>query len=210
MLNDLLIGFGVHSKVIPQLWTKLPIEVTQKGRGEMTHSTTNSLSAVHSTLDLYKRQLLPGPKFETINRTLLGYISRSMTQDMARSMQTGVATEGVCSISLNSFCSTILVDAVTRTLFGDGIYEIEPDMTQCLLDFNYDAWMLVFQYPQAANSKMIKARQKILSAFSRYIQGPLSQRTGQSWIIETVLEEQKHLNIDDEDRAALLLMIYWA
>lgn len=210
MLTDLLVGFGVHPKVIPKLWAKLPIEVTQKSRDNATNSTTNSLSAAHSTLDLYKRQLLPGLKFETLNSTLLGHISRLMTQDMAQTMQKRGATDGLRSISLNSFCSTILVEAITRTLFGDGIYEIEPNMTQCLLEFNADAWMLVFQYPQAANSKMNQARKKILSAFSRYIKGPPSQRVGQCWLIGTVLEEQRHLDIEDEDRAALLLMIYWA
>ena len=210
MLNDLLIGFGVRSKVIPQLWTKLPIEVTQKSRGEMINLTTSSLSIIHSTLDLYKRQLLPGPKFDIINRTLLGHISRSMKPDKVLAMQRRVATQGLSSVSLTSFCSATLVDAITKTLFGDGIYEIEPGMTQCLLDFNADAWMLVFQYPQKADSKMNKARKRILSAFYRYIQGPPSQREGQSWLIETVLEEQKHLDIGDGDRAALLIMIYWA
>ena len=207
MLNDLLIGFGIHTRVIPQLWIKLPVEVTQKSRGE---TKSQQFSAVHSTLDLYKRQLLPGARFDKINQILLKYIGRSMTQEWIAVANKKQAAHDLRSISLSTLCSTVLVDAVTRTLFGDGIYEIESDMTQCLLDFNEDAWMLVFQYPQAGNSKMNIARKRILSAFSSYISGPSRLRSGQSWLIESVLEEQKCLDIGNQDRAALLLMIYWA
>ena len=210
MLNDLLIGFGVRASVIPQLWAKLPIEVTQKTRDGMSNPNPNQISAVHSTLDLYKRQLLPGSKFEAINDTLISYINRFMMRVAVCTMNQRKSIDDLKCVSLSTFCSSVLIGAITRTLFGDGIYKLEPLMTQCLLDFNKDAWMLVFQYPQAANTKMNVARKKILSAFMSYMQGPAHLRSGQAWLIQAVLEEQQHLNVNDEDRAALLLMIYWA
>ena len=44
-------------------------------------------------------------------------------------------------------CSEVLVDALSRTLFGNRIYEAAPDLVQSLFDFNYDAWMLIFHVP---------------------------------------------------------------
>ena len=82
--------------------------------------------------------------------TLLGHISALLDKKSVRA-QFGPST---MSVSLKDFCSRILVDALTRTLFGSGIYDVEPNMVRYLLDFNEDAWMLVFQYPQSARSKL--------------------------------------------------------
>ena len=104
----------------------------------------------------------------------------------------------------------MLVDALSRTLFGDRIYEVAPDLVQSLLDFNDVAWMLIFHYPQPADSKLKKARSSILRSFMKYMQAPNDIRYGQAWLIERVMKEHKTLDISDQDKAALLLMIYWA
>ena len=207
MLNDLLIGFGVRAHVIQRLWEKLPIDILQKARADIKPGKVPHISVVHSTLDLYKRQLLPGPRFEKINDTLTGYIDRSLRWSEILSIY---QHQDCTRVSLSDLCSRVLVDAITRTLFGDGIYRIEPEMNQHLLDFNEDAWKLVFQYPQSAESKMNKARKCMLKAFVTYMQGPESLRAGQSWLLTAVMEEQQAVDIIDEDRAALMLMIYWA
>ena len=168
MLNDLLIGFGVRAYVIPRLWRKLPIDILQKARADITPGKVPHISAIHSTLDLYKRQLLPGPRFKKFNDTLTGYIDRSLEWNELSAMH---KYQDCTSVSLSDLCSSVLIEAITRTLYGDGMYEIEPEMTQCLLDSNEDAWMLVFQYPQSAESKLNKARKRILKAFIKYIQG---------------------------------------
>lgn len=65
-----------------------------------------------------------------------------------------------------------MVDATTRTFFGNKILEIEPELVQSFPDFNDDAWMLVFHYPQSANRKLNRARHKLLGAFVKYMQSP--------------------------------------
>ena len=70
--------------------------------------------------------------------------------------------------------------------------------------------MLIFHYPQSVKSKLNTAKQKILRTFVKYIQGPENLRCGRAWLIEKVMDDQKTIEINDEDRAALLLMIYWA
>lgn len=111
-------------------------------------------------------------------------------------------------VSLKDFCAEILVDALTRTMFGR-IFEVEPELVQNLLDFNDDAWMLVLHYPQSTASKLEKARRKILEALISYMQGPDETQPDRAWLITRTMEEQKTLDITDQDRAALLLMTYW-
>ncbi len=203
MLDDLLVAFGVNATVIPKLWQK---RLSGPNDDASLGATPQYLSIIHSTLDHYKRQLLPGEKLDNISEVLLRNIDASLCWESIY-RRYGVETT---RISLKDFCSEVLVDALSRTLFGHRIYEAAPDLVQNLLDFNDDAWMLIFHYPQSAESKLKKSRSKILEGFMNYIQGPEEIRSGRAWLIERVMEEQKAVDIRDEDRAALLLMIYWA
>ena len=113
-------------------------------------------------------------------------------------------------ISVFKLCEHELVEAITKSMFGDLIYEIEPDLTQSLLDLNDDVWMLIFHYPQFAAKKLYRARQKILNALETYVQSPEHAREDESWLIRTVIRQQGVAGVDDPNRAKMLLMIYWA
>ncbi|KAL8769674.1 MAG: hypothetical protein Q9209_004471 [Squamulea sp. 1 TL-2023] len=202
MLDELLIAFGVNAAVIPNMWAR-PEESRESLRNP---DLTPGLSAIHSTLELYKKQLLPGPKLDTLSDTLLGKISNLMPLydgSFGQGSPTGV-------VSLKDFCASVMVDSLTRTLFGEHIRYLEPSIMQCLLAFNDDAWMLVFNCPQSANSKLNVARNKILKGFVNYLDSPENVRLGKSWLIDEVIKMLSDVEINNEDRAALFLMIYWA
>lgn len=202
MLDELLIAFGINAKAIPKVWAK-----PEKSRGRLRNpDLAPGLSAIHSTLELYKKQLLPGPRLETLSDTLLGYISNLMPLydgSCGKGPPTGV-------LSLRGFCASVLVDALTRTLFGEHMRHLEPNIVQYLVDFNDDAWMLVFKYPQSANSKLKVARNKILNGFVRYLDSPENLQLGKSWLMDEVMKMLGNVDIHSEDRAAMFLMIYWA
>lgn len=202
MLDELLVAFGVSATVIPKMWAK-PENSNESLRNP---DRAPGLSAIHSTLEMYKKQLLPGPRLDTLSDTLLGHISNLMP------LYDGSFGQGSSTrvLSLKDFCASVLVDALTRTLFGEHIRNLEPNIVQCLLDFNDDAWMLVFKYPQSANSKLNVARNRILKGFVRYLDSPEHVRLGKSWLIDEVMKMLSNVDINNKDRAAMLLMIYWA
>lgn len=209
MLNDLLVAFGVRNSVIPKLWQKM-FTAKRDEHGNNIRGTAPTISPIHSTLDLYKRQLLPGDNLEAFSEKLLGCISESLRWKKI-SIGHDISYSGwVHQVSLKGLCDEVLVDATTRTLFGDHLYAGEPNLVQDLLDFNDDAWMLIFHYPQSAGSKLNKARNNLLRAFVPYIRSPEESRGDSAWMIKHVIKEQSMVDIKDEDRAALLLMIYWA
>lgn len=208
MLNDLLIGFGIQAAIIPRLW--LPIETTNPGKSaDNAAKVTPRLSVLHSTLDLYKRQLLPGANFEQFGKKLLQSLNSALCWESLADRYELTPSGRLEGVSLKGLCDVILVDAITRTLFGDGIYEIEPNLTKCLLDFNDGAWMLVFKYPLAGVPKLQKSRDNILKALANYLKAPSKVRLGQSWLIKSVMEDLNAVDVDDKNGAALLLMIYW-
>ena len=203
MLDDLLVAFGVEANSIPKLWEKPESCVAgDKELGGIHHS----LSAIHSTLEYCRRQLLPGKHLTCISEDLLGNIDGLLRCEVVNHRY-GNAT---CRVSLKDICSNVMVDAITQTWFGAKIFNVQPDLVQHFLDFNDDAWMLIFRYPQLANSKLSRARHKILQGFVNYIQSPDNVRSKRAWFIEQVMKDQESRGIREEDRAALLLMIYWA
>ena len=201
MLDELLVAFGIKAKNISALW-----EIPHADVDRYSFEENPDLAPGQSACLFHKNQLLPGHRFNVINGSLLSKIDRNMYQRHIRTRY-GASSK---SVSLADFCGEILVDAMTGTLFGERIYRFEPGMVQHLLEFNEDAWMLVFQVPQSANSKLSIARNKIWSGFQAYIQNPQGPDDGRAWLVDTALARYKHLQIDDGDRAGLLLMIYWA
>lgn len=202
MLDELLVGFGVRPSAIPKLWQK---PSGDPGIDKTSEDGKKGLSIVHYILDLYKRQLLPGDRFDAFSNVLKGNIEELLRWDRLQ-QRYGIK---VSHISLKELCSEVLVDATTRTLFGDGIFEVEADIVRHFLDFNNDAWMLVFHYPPPRGSKLKKARRKILDAFLNYVGGSDEIRMNCSWLIEKVMRRLE-TDVEYEDIAALLFMIIWA
>lgn len=208
MINDLLIAFGISSSVIPRLW--LPVEIVDPNQSNnAAWKTTARLSVLHSTLELYKRQLLPGAMLDKFGEKLLKCLNESLCWEFMISRYQIAPTGRIERVSLKGLCDVFLVDAITRTIFGDCIYDIEPDLIQYLLDFNESAWMLVFKYPLTGAPKLRIAKDKILKALAKYLQAPDNVRSGQSWLIEKVMEDLNAVHVAETNGAALLLMIYW-
>lgn len=113
-------------------------------------------------------------------------------------------------ISLFKFCEQFFVEAITKTMFGNLIYDLEPDLTEHLLNFNDDVWMLIFHYPRFAAKRLYHAQQKIITALESYMRYPKESRFGESWLIESVISQQVVAGVDEQNRAKMLLMIYWA
>ncbi|KAL9002021.1 MAG: hypothetical protein Q9188_005028 [Gyalolechia gomerana] len=203
MLDELLVGFGVRPSATPKLWQK---PSGDPGIDKASKDGKKGLSIIHSILDLCKRQLLPGDRFDAFSKVLVGNIEELLRWDRLQ-QRYGIK---VSHISLKDLCSQVLVDATTRTLFGDGIFEVEADIVRHFLDFNNDAWTLVFHYPQARGSKLKKARRKILDAFLNYVGGSDEIRMNCSWLVEKVMGRLEAEDVEYEDIAALLLMIDWA
>lgn len=199
MLNDLLVCFGVSSTVIPKLWQKPCDNNAQGGYPKAAAVAGRNLSAVHSTLDLYKTQLLPGPKLDVLSKTLLGNIDDCLSWERLEALH--VISEN--TISLKDFCAELLVDVITRMLSGDRIYELEPELVKHFLDSNVNVWMLVFQVPQSPACKLSRARSNILKCFAAYTGASDDFKFGRASLIENVMNEQKVLDISDQDRAAI-------
>ena len=207
-LHDLLSAFGLDSTALRMVWHK-------PSPGDASFVTPNPInprqrSLIHLTEDVYKKQLLPGEKLDVLGGSFLQRLERALHWDRLSGPYVQLSTLQRKHVSLKGLCRSLVVDAITRSMWGDLLHEIEPSTTQCMLDFNDDAWMVIFHYPQIMAPKMNSARRKLMNALEVYIHRPKEQRVGEAWAIATVVAAQEITGIDDQNRAAMLLMIYWA
>lgn len=169
---------------------------------------------IHLNSDIYKQQLYPGEKLNVLQRRFLEYIDTSLRWNTLSSfcVSAPASNEVPCkepTFSLYKWCREVLIDAATRTFFGDILLEIDPAFTQHFNDFERNSWKLPYQYPQIFAKDVHAAKSKMLDTLMTYLSLPKEQRSDASWLIQTLENEQREICIPDRDIAALIVMGYW-
>ena len=201
-LKDLMVSFTISRTKFGKIWDKPTMDDPRY---------TNLLNPKHRSLihhgeHLYRLQLLPGPRLDEFSDRLLGVIDLSLHQKNLSSMVKS-------PISLTVFCAHMQVDAMTRSLFGDYINEIEPLITQMLYDFSEEAWKLLmfpFPFPQYTARRLHTAKQGILNTLLKYIKSTSEKKKEAAWFWSEILSEQKAAELDDDSRVGITFMLLWA
>lgn len=202
-LAELLVKFGVEPSALPRI-----CEDPRPGDARCASpSNPQSKSIVHLSEEFYRRQFLPGPALDGFSDKLLGLIQRSLSCNRLPSRYNSSSNY----FPLMDFCAELLVDSTTRILFDDLIYEIEPRLTQIVIDFSMEAWkILIFPYPKFAAQRLYNRREIIQQTLIKYIKYPAGKRTGESWTMRSILEELKAADVGDKNMASVVFMLFWA
>ena len=204
-LKELLLSFGVDYSVLSK---NLRSPGTQQNGYSKQSSGVNveRKSLVSWTEDLYRQQFPPGPRYQKLSDSMLGLVDDALQWKKLPSRYT-VSEE---RIPLIDFCGNILVQATTRSLLGDLVYEIEPKFTPMMIDFNEEAWkLLMFPYPQIVAPKLHNARKGIHKALYKYVQSSPESQTQLAWVIEEILEAKEAADISDTDKASMIHTLLW-
>ncbi|KAI9878024.1 MAG: hypothetical protein M1830_002144 [Pleopsidium flavum] len=199
-LNETLAGFGVDATRLDVLWEKpsAPSIVNPAGK-----------CLIHLTQDLYKQHLLPGPTFSTLIEKYKVAVSQLMTWERLSSCY-GLATASKTQkISLYDFCSTIMIDATQMTLFDPVLFMIDPNMTQKMRQFTDELWKLMYPSPFLYTKGVAAIREQYTKAFLIYQRLPKEMRKGEAWVVSALIDQYKELGINENDSAAMLVMVYW-
>ncbi|KAL9124010.1 MAG: hypothetical protein Q9217_006617 [Psora testacea] len=200
-LRDRMIKFGVSTSGMSNIWNDPGPEDPRYANP----SNPQHKSLVHYSKDVYTSQLLPGEKLDRITDKTCKALEHSLWRnDLPRRH---VDWKSGKTVRLMDFCADVALTTMTRSFFGHLIYDIEPDFSQNLYDFNEQAWKtLTTPYPRFAARKLHRAKHGILETLSRFLQSPMEMRDDESWLVKTVQEEQKAAGLDDRNQAALAFM----
>jgi cholesterol 7alpha-monooxygenase len=200
-LNDALMGFGVHRDRLNVLWqrTATPTAVNPAQR-----------CLIHLTQELYKQFLLPGPAFAGLINTYQGAL-RQMTSWDRISGSYGLATPTeTWRVSLYDLCANIMIDATQLSLFDPILFTIEPSMTQGMRAFTDELWKLMNPSPFIDSRRILSIRTRYRDAFLQYQRLPKEKRSKEAALVTKLIDQYHELDINAEDSAAMLIMVYWA
>ncbi|KAI9166384.1 Cytochrome P450 monooxygenase nodJ [Paramyrothecium foliicola] len=113
-------------------------------------------------------------------------------------------------VSLNSWVRDIIINSQTLTFFGPYLFEIEPAIALIFSEFDWNSWMLTYQYPSFLCKAATKPRERLINAFLAYIDAPRELRAGEKVeFMDQIIDEMRHAGISTEDCARLLMILMW-
>ena len=206
-LNDFLIVFELDSFALIKIWRKLIMKFLI-----FNEKSINLLqkSLILLTENLYKQQLFFEIKLDVFEIRFISLIDEDLRWEKLKNRFVLFFNDERRHVSLFKFCEQFLVKIITKTMFDDFIYDFESNLTEHLLNFNDDVWMFIFNYLQFVAKRLYHARKKILNVLKCYMKYFKKSKIEKFWFIEIVMTQQMMADVDEQNKAKMLLMIYWA
>ena len=201
-LKTLMLQFGVRQSSLPKIWDA-PERESPRHNNPLN---PKHKSLIHYGEDLYKRQLVPGPNLDDFSLRISELLNASLQWSELSKLCTSKQ-----EIPLMDLCAQVSMDAMTRSLFGDPIYKIEPRLTHMMYDFTEEAWkLLMFPYPKVAARRLHTARNGIYDTLVRYMRMPSETRNEAAWFWHEIMKENDASDLDEYDSSAIIFMLSWA
>lgn len=152
---------------------------------------------------LYRQHLYPGQHLENLWKAMSSRLQNGLNWTNLRTRHSG---DGGPTM-LMDFCAESLITEVTRNLFGELIYEIEPSLTQYIYNLNEENWkLLVFSYPSFAAKQAARAKARIFDAILNYVQSPAELREDSAGLVRTYINEHESAGCNAQTIAGLLCL----
>ena len=203
-IRDTMITFGGSPAAVAKMW-RIP--------GDNSPAAINP-NPMHKTLahlceDFYRQQLHPGKNLDVLQKGFLQIINASLLWENIPEnvILSSIPTEK--KVSLLGWCRHVLLDAATRSFFGDRLLEIQPDLFKSFFDFDDNSWQLTYKLPAFLCKDMNAAKKTGIDALREYFMLPKEERKGEAWLVRNLEAEMRNVGIEEPDIAAFVMMIYW-
>ncbi|PSR82481.1 hypothetical protein BD289DRAFT_12951 [Coniella lustricola] len=159
--------------------------------------------------DDFRYQMHPGKEFAKLNEAFLINIEFSLKWDKITGFPvTNRASTGkLLTVSLWKWCYTVLVDAATRSMFGNAIFEVYPDVMENFYMFDQEGWKLPFKYPEFAAKTLYRTLGRSKTAFADFLALPEDQRQDSCWIVKRLEDGMKDVGIIDPAQCGVMLFV---
>lgn len=218
-LARLLKNFGVSPMAFEKAWNK-------PKPGDQSYIPNNpinpnQLDLIHLVESSWAKQLLSGTHMNKLSQVFIDSILKTLHWDqLDRFISLRPLPCLWCGeqcthhlyryISLHSLCRFLIVEATTRSLFGNQLHEVEPNVVEIMGCFNDHVWMIVFGYKNPWNNLVDRPRKLLISALKEFIQHGNRETDDVAWAVRMMLQAMEQVEIDLESRASMILMSFWA
>lgn len=194
--------FGVDMLQYDLLWHQ-PLPGELRYRDELNPRNKHLVSWTEANS---KHHLLAGEPLDQLSSRILDHIATKLHWEKLDACY----ISGSKPVKLMDFCADVLIKELTRVLFGQLLYDIEPHMTEHLYAFNEENWkLLMFQYPSFLAKKAANAKIRVYDALKKYVQSPEELRGDASKLTKSCINELRRGGCNDQTIAGLLALNLW-
>lgn len=199
-LGKALNGFGVKDSSLSRFWEQQP----------RSKNNPSGKCLVHVTEDIYKRNLLPGRHLNSLVKSHQASLNHYLSfEQLACRCGLSAATR-TDQIPLYNFITEIMMDSMQACLFDPIVLSIDSSMTRDMMSFTDDLWMLMHPTAMVDGKKPRSILKRYLKAMKIYQTLPASMRQKESQLVTELINQYHEYGIDEDDSAAVLVMVYWA
>ena len=204
-VRDMLTRLGASSHAV-NIW----VPDLKKDSGFPTENSNPSPDITHRLVEhLCRQQLLPGKDLDYLQAVFMKNIHESLTWENLNGDLVLISMPGKKTVSLLGWCREVLLNAATKSFFGERLQLIEPNLFRNFFIFDDNSWKLNYGYPYILSREMYSAKDKLIDALTIYFKLPKLERLGEASLIRNLEIEMRELGIVDKDIAALVMPIYW-
>lgn len=176
---------------------------------EALHPNPGNKVLVHYGNDILRNHLLPGQRLESLTLRFLAYIEKTMQWDNFFQPSILASSKLEKIVSLKSWSLEVLVDAATKTIFGEILVELEPSMSQTFSTWDDNSYMVTYRYPSFLAKAAIRPRNKLIKALLKYLETPKEERKCEVEFVRELEDEQRHAGLSNLDSARVFFLIFW-
>lgn len=156
---------------------------------------------------LEKKDPILEQPLHTLQEAFIRRIEKSIRWDGLSAKYTKFASIDEKEVSLLGWCREVIVNASTGSYFDEALIQIEPNLSQILFDFDHETCGSIYPHKSVTFSSATK--EKGIRAFTAYLKLSKVQRAGEAQLVRDLEEEYRRLGLDEEDLAALMMIVYW-
>ncbi len=204
-VQDIYVAFQMSPGGVKKLWQTHP---------EEDEKSSLKASSLHSCLfhlgnDIHRAQLHPGEHLDEITAKFLTQIEQGTLWERIPPSSVSLVTTDSKQVSLYGWCAEVLVNAATRTIYGERLLQLSPKLLEDFLIFDADSWKLTYRYPYILAKTMHASRERLTEAFTRYFEIPLDERPGSCYYIRTWEPRQRQAGMNSRDIAIVYQAFHW-
>ncbi|MCJ1269255.1 hypothetical protein MMC22_009145 [Lobaria immixta] len=155
-----------------------------------------------------QNQMLEQP-LNSLQDDFIRHIEKSMRWNCLSAKYTKFTSSDEKELSLVGWCRDVIVNAATRSYFDEALLQIEPSLSQIVFDLDSETCGSITKYPHKLGNFSAVAKEKGIGAFTAYLKLSKMQRAGEAQFVRDLEEEYRQLGLDEENLAALMMMVYW-
>lgn len=210
-VEDLMLSCGASKETVAKMAMSPPPYVSDI---KLSGLNPRAKSIVSLAVDFHHTQLLPGPNSQVapLTSAFLGHITEFLAwknirdDDKIKGLRTSSSIERT---SLLRFCGRVLIEAGTRSYWGERLWQLAPNMLETFYDLDHTVWKLLFRFPPMFSKDANLARDTIIGILEKYYKLPLHEREDAAWWTKAMETESRAIGLTEQEMAATILIIYF-